>query len=117
MSKYNTPSGFKVVTYGIAIFLAFLIMGYLVRRMQRLHDPGRVNSARAVERIKARENLATNSLEALTKAGWADQPKGLVRLPIDRAMELTVQAYQNPDAARSNWVARSQKAQQPVSFE
>lgn len=117
MSKYNTPGGFKVVTYGIAIFLAFLIMGYLVRRMQRLHDPGRVNSARAVERLKARENLTKSSLEALAKAGWADQAKGLVRLPIDRAMELTVQAYQNPEGARSNWVARSQQAQKPVSFE
>jgi hypothetical protein len=43
-----------------------------------------------------------------------DKTKGFVRLPIDRAMELTVEEYKNPAAARTNLVARADKAGAPA---
>jgi hypothetical protein len=84
------------------------------------NHPGRVNSARAAERIKARNELREKSTTALLEGGKIDTNKGLVRIPIARAMQMTVEAYQNPEAARSNLVARAQKAAEPApapSFE
>ena len=46
----------------------------------------------------------------LTTYGWVDQPKGVVRLPIAEAMQLTLRDWQNPAAARSNLIARVEKA-------
>ena len=46
----------------------------------------------------------------LTTYGWVDQPKGVVRLPIADAMQLVLRDWQNPAAARSNLIARVEKA-------
>lgn len=110
---YNSPGPVKITFYGFAILFAFLIMFFLVRGMYRENYTGRVNSARAADRIKARKELETKSATLLNTAGWVNSNKAIVRLPIARAMELMVQGYQQPEAARSNLVARSQKAAQP----
>jgi hypothetical protein len=117
---YNTPGGFKLTVYGIVIAACFLLMFYVVRNIYRENNPGRVNSARAAERIKARNDLREKTTTALLQGGMVDTNKGIVRLPIARAMQMTVEAYQNPEAARSNLVARAQKAAIPApppSFE
>src|SRR5688572_13586565 len=109
---YNTPGGFKLTVYGIVIAVCFLMMFYIVRGMYIENNPGRVNSARAAERIKARNELREKTSTALLEGGaiGVDTNKGLVRIPIARAMQMTIEAYQNPEAARSNLVARAQKA-------
>jgi hypothetical protein len=117
---YNSPGPFKITIYGIGILFSFLIMFYLVRGMYRENYKGPVNSARATERGKARRELQAKMATLLQTPGWVNSNKAIVRLPITRAMELTVSAYQNPEAAHSNLVARSQKAAAPapqVSFE
>jgi hypothetical protein len=40
------------------------------------------------------KDLRAHEQTELTTYGWIDQKAGVVRLPIDRAMELTVQALQ-----------------------
>jgi len=110
---YNTPGPIKITFYGIGILFAFLIMFYLVRGMYRDNYRGNVNAGRAAERIEARKALEQKNSALLNSAGWVNSNKAIVRLPIARAMELTVQAYQNPEAARSNLVARSEKASAP----
>ena len=53
-----------------------------------------------------------------TRAGGGN--RCIVRIPIARAMQMTVEAYQNPAQARSNLIARAQKAAEPLpqpSFE
>ena len=112
---YNSPGGFKLTVYGIVIAACFLLMFYVVRGMYIKNNPGRVNSARAAERVKARNELREKTTTALLQGGMIDTNKGIVRLPIARAMQLTVEAYQNPEAARSNLVARAQKAAEPVA--
>lgn len=112
---YNSPGGFKLTVYGIVIAVCFLLMFYVVRGMYIKNNPGRVNSARAAERVKARNELREKATTALLQGGMIDTNKGIVRLPIARAMQLTVEAYQNPEAARSNLVARAQKAAEPVA--
>ncbi len=39
-----------------------------------------------------------------------DQSKGMVRLPLKSAMDLSLRLWQDPAAARSNLIARVEKA-------
>jgi hypothetical protein len=110
---YDRPGPFKLTIYGLAIAAGFLIMLYVAREMFREFNPGPVNSARAAERIKTRQELNAKALDALNKGGIIDSNKGLIRLPIVRAMQITVEGYQNPEAALTNLVARAQKAAEP----
>ena len=41
---------------------------------------------------------------------WRDQGKGIVRIPLERALELTLTEWKNPAAARTNLIARAEKA-------
>jgi hypothetical protein len=118
---YNSPGGFKLTIYGIVIVALFLAMFYFTRNMYRENPTGRPGAAaRAQERLSARNELRDKTATALRNGGVIDTNKGLVRIPISRAMEMTIKAYENPDAARSNLVDRSQKAAAPApqpSFE
>lgn len=114
MNHYYSPSGPKIAIYGLVILAAFLIMAYFVRNMSRLHDPGPINQARVEERIKARKDLEAASRTALSSTGDVDKARGIVRLPITTAMQLVVQQYQDPQAAREGLLQRVQNATAPV---
>ncbi len=117
---YNSPGPFKLTLYGIVIVACFCVMFFLVRSAYHDYGPEPVNHARALERAKVRNDVTGKALSNLTTSGWVDQPRGIVRLPISRAMQMTVDAYQNPEEAHSNLVTRSQKAAAPApvqSFE
>jgi hypothetical protein len=104
----------KIAVYAVAILGTFLIIAGLTKLMQTRTDAGRVGQEQAEAR---RKNLAASQAEAtqaLKNYAWQDQGKGLVRLPIDRAMELSLQEWQNPQAARSNLISRVEKATAPA---
>ena len=111
---YNSPGAFKLTVYGVVIAASFFIMFCMVRSAYYGYHPQPLNHERALERAKAREAVAGKAFTNLTTAGWVDQAKGIVRLPIDRAMKMTVEAYQNPEAAHSNLVARSKQSEKPA---
>jgi hypothetical protein len=118
---YKSPGGFKLTIFGIVIVGLFFTMFLFTRGMYRENRTERPNAtARAAERIKARDELRKMTGAALANGGMVDTNKGIVRIPIARAMQMTVDAYQNPQAAHSNLVARAQKAAEPApqpSFE
>ena len=118
---YNSPGGFKLTIYGIVIIGLFFTLFFFTRGMYRENRTERPNAtARAAERIKARDELRKTTAAALANGGMVDTNKGIVRIPIARAMQMTVEAYQDPKAAHSNLVARAQKAAAPApqpSFE
>ena len=103
----------KCAVYVIAILGCFLIMAVLVKIMQN-----KTSSALGADRAEERrKNLVTVRAEAdntLKNYAWQDQSKGLVRLPVERAMEVALQEWQNPQAARSNLIARVEKATAPA---
>lgn len=72
--------------------------------------PPPVDAARRAERAKALAELRAAEAEALQNPAWIDQAKGLVRLPIEVALQLTEREWQNPAQARSNLIARVEKA-------
>jgi len=96
--------------YFVAIAGTFLIVAGLVYAMQRYTRPAPLGAARAQERLKARAEVTAANTESLNNYGWVDQGKGIVRMPITNAIPLALKEWQNPAAARSNLIARAEKA-------
>lgn len=98
------------LAYTIAILGALLIVAALVWAMQRYTQPPPLGEDRVAVRKKALVDLRAAEAKELENYGWVDQPKGVVRLPINEAMQLALRDWQNPAAARSNLIARVEKA-------
>ncbi len=98
----------------IGILGAFLIVVVLVSAMKHYTRPAPLNQARADERKKALTELRAESAKGLNTYEVTDAGKKIVRLKIDRAMELTQEAYKNPATARADLIARAEKASAPA---
>jgi hypothetical protein len=94
----------------VAIVGTFLIVAALVGVMRRHTQAPAVDAVRIAERAKALAELREAETVALSTPAWIDQGKGLVRLPITHAMELVLRGWENPATARSNLIARVEKA-------
>ena len=73
-----------------------------------------INADRAAVRAKALAEIRAAEATALNTPGWIDQDRGIVRLPIETALQLSASAATNPVAARANLMARSAKATAPL---
>lgn len=71
---------------GFAIFVLILVVAYLPTKPEPLPE----GSLSPEARIAALTELRAKEQAAATTYGWVDQPKGVVRLPLDRAVELTI---------------------------
>jgi hypothetical protein len=98
------------LAYVIGILGSLLIVAALVWAMQRYTQPPPLGEDRVAVRKKALAEMRAVEASELATYGWVDQPKGVVRLPIAEAMQLTLRDWQNPAAARSNLIARVEKA-------
>jgi hypothetical protein len=97
------------MAYFIGVLGAFLIVGLLVWAIYRYANPAPLGANRVAERQKNLREMRTTDA-TLTQYGWVDQGKGIVRLPIGDAMNLTIKDYQNPDAAKKEIAIRVDKA-------
>ncbi len=99
---------------GAAAALGFVlvccILAMLVLAMKYSTRAPAIDADRAAARAKALADLHTAESNALNSPGWIDQNRGLVRLPISVALQITENEWQNPTAARSNLMARVEKA-------
>ncbi len=73
---------------GFAIFVAILLVTYLPKQPGPLGD-GAPNRS-PDERKAALAELRAHEVKVATSYGWIDQANGVVQLPIDRAIELTL---------------------------
>lgn len=114
--KSHSPQAEKrrtIYAYFVGVLGSFLIVAGLVFIMYIYTRPAPIDQARAAER---RQNLAdaqATARDLLENYRWADQGKGIVRVPIQRGMELVVQEWQNPAQARSNLLARIERMAAP----
>jgi hypothetical protein len=109
----NTGKCSKTVISVLAILGAFLLMAFLVRQMTRVAQPVGVGADRAAARAKDNAAIRAEGAAALENWGYVDQPRGIVRLPVEEAKKLTIQGYQNAAAFRTDVLARSEKASAP----
>lgn len=98
------------LAYLAGILGSLLIVAALVWAMQRYTQPPPLGEDRIAVRKKALADLRAAEASELESYGWVDQTKGVVRLPINEAMKLALREWQNPAAARSNLIARVEKA-------
>jgi len=91
MSDPAPKSGFFVsavaVIGGFLIFVLILVIAYLPNKPAPLPEGTKTPEERAaiLSELRAKETAAAKSY------GWVDQTKGVVRIPIERAMQLTVE--------------------------
>jgi hypothetical protein len=87
-------------------------MAVLVRVMVVYTRPAPPTEDRAQLRRKNLKELRAANVEVLNTQNyvWQDQSKGVVRMPIAQAMELSLKLWQDKAAARSNLIARVEKA-------
>ena len=100
----------RLTAYAIGIFGTFLIVAMLVLAMRHYTQPAPVGAKRVEERYRFLQDLRAADAKAINEYDWTDKDKGIVRLPVQRAVELTLQEWQNPAAARSNLISRVEKA-------
>jgi len=93
MSDAAPKSGFFVtgiaVIGGFLIFVLILVIAYLPNKPA----PPPQGTKTPEERAVILRELRAKEVAAATSYGWVDQPKGVVRIPIERAMQLTLEEY------------------------
>jgi len=112
--QLNGRGQWGALAYILGILGSFLIGAALVWAMRHYTQPPPLGEDRAAVRAKALSELRAAEAEALTTPAWIDQGKGLVRLPVEEAMKMVGQEWgRDAAAARSNLVARVEKATAP----
>ena len=106
------PNGAAAAALGVV--LVGIIVAILIMAMKHSVHPPAIDAAAAAARAKALAELHVAESNALKQAGWIDQNRGLVRLPINVAMQITENEWRNPTAARSNLIARVEKDTAPA---
>jgi hypothetical protein len=95
----------------LAASLIFIVLVAIVKFSLRVPA---VDADRAAVISKAFIEMHTNEIASLNNVGWVDQQRGIVRLPIDTAIQLATQEWQNPVQARADLNARAEKANAPL---
>jgi hypothetical protein len=99
---------------GVGFLIAcFLFTAIVVKVKWSVAVPA-IDADRAAVRAKALAEIRAAENQALNHPGWIDENRGLVRLPISIAMQITEREWQDPAAARSNLAARAEKATAPA---
>jgi hypothetical protein len=84
----HQPSGFGTLLWSLCFFFVFaLVVAAIVRSAGR--GTG-YEDTRAAYRLKIKDDRAKDDFEKLTTAGWVDQAKGVVRLPVADAKKIMV---------------------------
>ncbi|MGA2280542.1 MAG: hypothetical protein ABSG80_09595 [Verrucomicrobiota bacterium] len=99
---------------GVGFLVACFLFAAIVVMVKRSVPVPAIDADRAAVRAKALAEIHDAETQALNHPGWVNQDRGLVRLPIEVAMQITERNWQNPAAARSNLMSRVEKATAPA---
>ena len=99
---------------GIGLLIVSVIFAVLTVAVKIVVSAPSIDADRDAARTKALTEIRAAENASLNNAGWVDQSRGIVRLPIATAEQLAAQAWQNPAAARADLTARSEKAAAPA---
>jgi hypothetical protein len=94
----------------IAFIAGSVIFAVLVVAMKLLVNVPAIDADSTAARAKALAEIRATEAKSLNNVGWADESRGIVRLPIETAIQLSAQEWQNPAVARADLIARAEKA-------
>ncbi len=114
METVNNNRPAKLAIYIVAILATFLLVAFLVKQMIKATQPPPVSAERAAARTKDNNEIRSTQIQALNNWGYVDPAKGVVRLPIEEAIKLTVQGYKDAGAFHKDLAARAEKANAPA---
>lgn len=102
---------------GLAVFGTLVVLGIIVVGVNQLF--GEVLSAEISDKVLSRTNSELRELRAdedakLGRYQWVSEKDKVVRIPLDRAIDLTLADYRNPKAQREAEEAR-RRAQQKAA--
>jgi hypothetical protein len=100
--------------FGINFVVACLLFVALVVVVKLSVRVPAIDADRAAIRAKALADIRATETTALTTPDWVDKDRGIVRLPIETALQLYANAAKNPTAARAGLIARAEKAAAPL---
>ena len=111
MNTENVNRASSAATGFIIASLIFIALAVVVKFS--VYIPA-IDADHVAARAKALAEIRATEDKSLTIAGWIDQSRGIVRLPIETAMQEMVQAWQNPAQARADLISRQEKASAPA---
>lgn len=109
----NRTIDFRTVVFVIFITAALLALPALIYRERHRTHAQPLGYERANERAAALNDVRTNGAAVLESYGWRNKNEGIVRIPIERAKELTAKECQDPAAARKQLLGLAAKAFTP----
>ena len=111
MNLENTNRASSAATGFIVGSLIFIALAVIVKISVSVPA---IDADRDAVRAKALAEIRAAEDQSLVTAGWIDQSRGIVRLPVETAMQITAQAWQNPAQARASLISRQEKAGAPA---
>jgi hypothetical protein len=105
----NRASGAALAFATVTVLLVVVTLG-----TRFLVPATAIDADRATARYKALADVHAAEEAALNSPAWIDQDHGVVRLPVDLAIQLAAQKWQNPEQARADLIARGVKAAAPL---
>ena len=108
----SSPSRFSWGAYFLGAIGVLSIMAIVIKVAVQQTQPSSVlaGQKRAEERRKNIAELKQSNAEVLNTYAWLDQPKGIVRVPVDQAVTILLQEWQSPAQGRKKLLARIEKA-------
>ncbi len=110
----NSPTINRASGAAIGLILVSVIFAVLAVALKLFVSVPALDADRAAVLAKALAEIRVTENASLNNAGWIDQPRGIVRLPIETAVQLAARAWQNPASARADLTARAEKAAAPA---
>ena len=110
----NIPTINRASGAAIGLILVSVIFAMLAVALKLFVSVPALDADRAAVLAKALAEIRITENASLNNAGWIDQSRGIVRLPIETAVQLAARAWQNPASARADLTARAEKAAAPA---
>ena len=98
----------------IAFIVASVVFAVLVVAVKLLVNVPAIDADRAAIISNVFVEMHTNEIASLENVGWVDQQRGIVRLPIETALQLAEREWKNPAQARADLIARAENAAKPA---
>jgi hypothetical protein len=113
-NEIQTPLVNRASGAAIGFIIVSVIFAVIAVIVKLSVTPPAIDADRGALISTALAEMRTNEVASLKNAGWVDQSRNIVRLPIDLALQKAEQAWQNPAQARADLIARAEKAAVPA---